>query len=213
MTKRLLVLIVLVVAAGVIRLQTRVEAVSSAGSLASIPMSVGEWQGRPAARFTPEVVAALGVKQYIHRTYSLADGRMADLYLGYHASQSQGTAIHSPMNCMPGAGWEAERIERIPFAGGTARRVVIRKGTERMLVIYWYHTATRIEGEEYRGRFYSVLDAMRYGRNDAALVRVSVPMDGGADAEARAAAAARDLAEKLAPAVGTTLYSAPPAAS
>lgn len=210
MTKRILVLLALVVVAGALRLQTRVEAVSTASSLAGIPMAVGLWQGRPAARYSPDVVAALGVEQYIHRTYASDDGRTANLYLGYHASQSQGSSIHSPMNCLPGAGWEPQTVERIPFGSGTARRVVIRKGSDRMLVIYWYQTMTHIEGEEYRGRFYSVVDTLRHGRNDAALVRVTVPIGDGHDGEPRAAAAAMELASGLLPYVSATLF--PPAA-
>ncbi len=30
----------------------------------------------------------------------------AGLYIGYYRSQRQGDSIHSPLNCMPGAGWE-----------------------------------------------------------------------------------------------------------
>ena len=48
--------------------------------------------------------SVLGVDDYTKRTY-FAPGGGVGLYIGYHASQRQGATIHSPLNCLPGAGW------------------------------------------------------------------------------------------------------------
>ena len=51
-------------------------------------------------------MAILRVDDYVNRVY-YAPGRYgAGLYIGYYRSQRQGDSIHSPLNCMPGAGWE-----------------------------------------------------------------------------------------------------------
>ena len=172
----------------------------------TLPFDLGAWQGRRAAGYEPGVLAALGVDDYLNRAYYTAEGWQANLYVGYYRSQNQGASIHSPLNCMPGAGWHTEHVERVPFAGGAARHVVIAKGTQRLFVVYWYQTPTRIEGDEYRGRFYAVVDGLRHGRNDAALVRVTVPIGTGADAEALAANAATDLARRVLPEVDGLLF-------
>lgn len=213
MTRRVVVLLVLIALAGGVRWQTRAVAVTNAGSLAELPMVLASWQGRRAASYAPNVVAALGVDQYIHRNYTGDSGQQANLYVGYYRSQEQGASIHSPLNCLPGAGWEAEQVERVPFAWGAARRVFIHKGSKRMLVLYWYQTAMRIEGDEYRGRFYTAVDTMRYGRNDAAFVRVTVDVAPEVGGEGRAIAEATELATALEPHVSRVLFPALSAAA
>jgi EpsI family protein len=180
--------------------------VPPATSLEQLPYTLGAWAGRRAADYDPQVLAVLGVDDYVNRAYYASGDRQANVYVGYYRSQRQGASIHSPLNCMPGAGWEAERTERVPFEQGTARRVVIRKDAQRLLVVYWYQTAARIEGDEYLGRFYTVLDTMRHGRNDAALVRVTVPVASDAQGEARAAEYAFELARQVQPHVGRLLF-------
>lgn len=212
MTRRVLILIGLVLLAGVARWQTAPIDVAPAASLEGLPLTLGDWQGRRALDYTASVVGVLGVDDYVHRAYYADEARQANVYVGYYRSQEQGASIHSPLNCMPGAGWEAERVERVPFEHGTARKVLIRKGTERLLVAYWYQTASRIEGDEYLGRFYTVLDAMRYGRNDGALVRVIVPVPSDPDGEARAADRAFELARLVQPHVTRLLFPEHPAA-
>lgn len=206
MTRRILVLLGLVLLAGLLRWQMAPVDVPPAISLEQLPYTLGAWAGRRAAGYDPQVLAVLGVDDYVNRAYYASGDRQANVYVGYYRSQRQGASIHSPLNCMPGAGWEAERTERVPFEQGTARRVVIRKDAQRLLVVYWYQTAARIEGDEFLGRFYTVLDTMRHGRNDAALVRVTVPVDSDAQGEARAAEYAFELARQVQPHVGRLLF-------
>jgi EpsI family protein len=46
------------------------------------------------------------------------------------------------------------------------------------MVLYWYQSHGRIIASEYRGKIYTVLDALRTNRTDAALVRVICPVAG-----------------------------------
>ena len=61
----------------------------------------------------------------------------------------------------------------------SVNRFLIRKGLERQLVLYWYQSRGRIVGSEYWSKIYLVLDAARYNRTDAALVRLVVPVANG----------------------------------
>ena len=207
MTRRLLVLIGLVAIAGLVRWQTEATPVIEAAPLEDVPFTVGAWHGRPGAAFTSDVVSALGVDDYINRAYALDAARQANVYVGYHRSQHQGAAIHSPLNCMPGSGWTMDLVERVAFGDGYVRRVIIRKGRERLLVVYWYQTQARIEGEEYRARLHAVIDTLRARRNDAALVRVTVPIARDPEGEVRAAAQAFELAALIEPQVQRLLFS------
>jgi EpsI family protein len=55
-------------------------------------------------------------------------------------------------------------------------RVVIGKGLDKQLVLYWYQSHRRVVASEYWGKIYTVLDAVKYNRTDAALVRVVAPI-------------------------------------
>ena len=82
--------------------------------LAAIPMQIGQWTGRDAPPFADDVLEQLGADEYVNRTYVGRAGVPIGLYVGYYASQRQGDTIHSPRNCLPGAGWQ-------PVEGGMFR--------------------------------------------------------------------------------------------
>ena len=48
------------------------------------------------------------------------------IYVGYYESQAQGKTIHSPKNCLPGAGWEALSSEARSLSPGGGAEVVNR---------------------------------------------------------------------------------------
>ena len=57
-------------------------------------------------------------------------------------------------------------------------RVVIEKGFDRQLILYWYQDRGRIVASEYAAKGYLILDATTRNRTDGALVRVSTPIVG-----------------------------------
>ena len=148
-------------------------------SLASLPLTIGGWGGWDAGEMSDQVVSALGVDDYANRYYTDPDGNTLSLYVGFYASQRQGASIHSPLNCLPGAGWYPAGHEflEIPVGNATIRvnRIVILKGRVKQVVLYWYQSHARVIASEYAAKLYSVLDALRTGRTDAALVRVVSP--------------------------------------
>jgi EpsI family protein len=117
------------------------------------------------------------------------------LYIAYYASQRQGDTIHSPQNCLPGAGWQPVDGGTTSIdAGGrrlTVNRYVIEKGLDRQVVLYWYQGRGRVVANEYANKFWLMFDAARLHRSDGALVRVVAPVSrsaGGSLAAADAAA-------------------------
>ena len=44
-------------------------------------------------------------------------------------------------------------------------------------MLYWYQAHGRIVASEYWGKFYLVYDALRLNRTDAALIRITVPIE------------------------------------
>jgi EpsI family protein len=175
---------------------SKTEKVPPRESLATFPMTVGNWNGQNLPDFTPEILDVLGVDEYLNRIYE-SNRALASLYIGYYESQRQGDTIHSPLNCLPGSGWEpvSKSYVSIPVETDgqaptniTVNQYVIQKGLDRQVVLYWYQSHGRVIANEYRSKIFMVYDAVRLNRSDAALVRVVSPLV-GADpgAEARAA--------------------------
>jgi EpsI family protein len=158
-----------------------------------LPMVLGEWTGQEAPPLTPAVLDALGVDEYINRIYTAGPGnRPVSLYVGYYQSQRSGDTIHSPQNCLPGAGWlpVATARREIRVEGRDApisiNRLLIRKGVDRQVVLYWYQSHGRVIASEYWSKAFLVYDAVRLNRSDAAMVRVIAPVLPGEADEAAA---------------------------
>ncbi len=152
-------------------------------SLEEFPLRIGEWSGQPTQAIEGRVMDVLGVDDYVNRTYFSQDMFPAHLYVGYYESQRSGDTMHSPLNCLPGAGWNPVKRDHItvPIEGKgpiEINRIVIAKGLDKQVVLYWYQSHGRVVASEYWGKIYTVLDAARTNRTDAALVRVICPVAG-----------------------------------
>src|SRR5262245_39249030 len=97
----------LLVSAGLMTRANRPEPAPARETLDSFPLTLDDWQGTPQAPFAKDILAILGVDDYLTRIYYTHDRSAAlGLYIGYYQSQRQGDTMHSPLNCLPGAGWE-----------------------------------------------------------------------------------------------------------
>jgi len=179
-------------------------------ALASLPRTLGAWSAPVDAPLAKDAIAVLGVDDYLSRTYVNAASRQpVHLYVGYYGSQRQGDSIHSPQNCLPGAGWQAVEGERRPIdlGGGavTVNRYLIEKGLDRQLVLYWYQGRGRIVANEYANKFWLMIDAARLHRSNGALVRVITPIGRGEQPQAAAEAALTEFTRSLFPHLNTYL--------
>lgn len=201
----LITVVLLVSTTAFLRGRSRPENLPPREDLAAFPRQLGDWAGRDTL-LAPGVVDVLGRGEFLTRLYQRKfDLAYIDLFVGYFPSQRTGNTIHSPQNCLPGAGWtpiEAGRFQLTLPDGKLAslKRYVLAKGPDRLLVLYWYQEHGRVVASEYWAKFYLVADAIRLNRTDGALVRVSTPIARGespANAQHRAAEFARTLLPQL----------------
>ena len=67
-------------------------------------------------------------------------------------------------------------------------------------MLYWYQGCGRVIASEYWGLIYGMVDKMRLGRTDAALVRIMCPAESlEAAAEEKAEGLAVDFAKRIYP--------------
>jgi EpsI family protein len=169
--------------------------------LSAFPTTLGNWnQLGPDQRFDAATEGILRADDYLVRNFASSTGQAASFYAGYYATQRNGATYHSPLNCLPGAGWtmtSGKLIEITPANGGkpfTANRYVIQNGSDRQLMIYWYQGRGRALASEYWGKIYTVVDSVRLRRSDGAMVRIAVPITASEDAAGDSAA---DLATQV----------------
>jgi len=203
MTARLTVLTLLLLATAVcLRASTTQERVPPHRPLAEMPRHLGEWTAQGEREFDAATLAVLRADDYVSRPYTRPNGDLADLYVGYYQSQREGDTVHSPMNCLPGAGWQLlavgrSSIEAAPGRSILVNRDVVQQGLDTRLVLYWYQSHGRAVASEYWSRAYLVLDGLRLHRTDGSLIRVISPIrDADAAAVERGAA---DFVRALAP--------------
>lgn len=125
-----------------------------------------------------------GFTDYIYRTHSIGNELAFSVYVGYYDEQRQGKTIHSPRNCLPGAGWEpvGSSVAQIVTADGrtvSVNRYHIVRNAEQAYVYYWYQGRGRVAANEYYVKYELLRDAALRGRTEEALVRVVVPVRNG----------------------------------
>src|SRR6202049_1791080 len=151
--------------------------------LRELPYVLGNWTGTEQP-LTKQILEAVGVSDYANRIYFSQKEGLAQLYVGYYSTQRTGDTIHSPKNCLPGAGWDPIRsaYATIPVPNGrqiVVNEYVIQQDLDKQLVFYWYQGRGRVTASEYSGKFWMVADAISRHRTDGALVRLNTPMVDG----------------------------------
>jgi EpsI family protein len=121
-----------------------------------------------------------GMSDYVARVYSRDTVPVFSILVSYYERQTQGQTIHSPRNCLPGAGWEVMTAGTRPVtvngAVVTLNRYVIKNQASTAVVYYWYQGRGRVVANEYAVKWNLLRDAALSGHTEEALVRVVVPI-------------------------------------
>ncbi len=202
------VAVVLVAAAAGIFLPSQTPAATalSRAEFADFPAHIGQWQGRRDT-LQPVYLDSLLLDDYILIDYSAAGSMPVNFYTAWYNTQDSTRHVHSPRDCIPGGGWEVQKIEQRTLHGtGTQsgfqiNRAVIQLASHREIVYFWYQERGRRITNDYLAKWYLFWDALTERRTDGALVRfvAPVPADGN---EAVADQAIIALADKIVPTLG-----------
>jgi EpsI family protein len=188
--------------------------------IAGIPAEVSTLE-RKDIPIADEERKVAGMSDYVLTEYRVDSISSFSIYVGYYDRQVQGKSIHSPKNCLPGAGWEILDASKVSIRSNSDKpdvnRVILSNRGTRALVYYWYQGRGRIQSSEYRVKWDLLRDAALYGRTEEALVRIVVPIApidkrqlGNTDSGVQKAdSLARAIAEPLARSVSLALPSSP----
>jgi EpsI family protein len=180
----LMVVLLLLAVAGFLHLRSGAENLPPHESLDKLPKILGSWVGTDVA-IGADVREVLGSGDFLLRVYENSKAQPGvNLFVAYIPTQQAGDTLHSPQNCLPGAGWS-------PLESGTtvislpghsafkAKRYIVEKNGDRQLIFYWYSAHGRAVASEYWAKFYLFVDSIRLNRSDGSLVRVITPMTSG----------------------------------
>ena len=147
-----------------------------AGSLATV---LPAWEG---LRITNQTIGEeekriAGMTDYMARVYWKDTVEAAfTTYVGYYDRQTQGHSMHSPKNCLPGAGWEILKtdVATIASVGGSVvvNKYLLKNGSREAIVYYWYQGRGRVVASEYAVKWNLLHDAALVGHTEEALVRI-----------------------------------------
>jgi EpsI family protein len=202
------VFLLLLAAFTTLHLRESVDRVPPSEDLSLVPQSIGKWNSQDIP-ISQDTLAVLGDGHFLNRVYTdpAAPNQIVDppisLFIGYFPTQRTGQSIHSPQNCLPGAGWTfassktiyLDRPELKHYAVG---EYLITNGSQKQVVLYWYLAHGRSIANDYVAKAYMMADAIRFNRTDGALIRLVTPLQPD---ESLAAAQARVIkfADRLVP--------------
>ena len=96
--------------------------------------------------------------------------------IAYYARPEAGAAMHSPLNCLPGNGWQIIETRPMTVTAGSGtwnvRRLVVDRNGYRIAMAYWFQNRGDVVGNEYEQRLRLLTNGLRGQSTDAALVRV-----------------------------------------
>lgn len=189
---RVAIALALTLTAGLAGRGTEVTArVDSPTALERVPLQIDGWHGADAGPLDAETAAAVGADRILNRVYRAPGSSPLGLYIAAYDRQRPSVSIHSPLHCLPGTGWSVLSDDTRPLANaasrGAIRRLVAVRDRDRVVILYWYAIHGRIVASDASSRLYLLADSLRFRRNDAALVRLVVPVSREDDAAAEAA--------------------------
>jgi EpsI family protein len=158
-----------------------------------------------------ETLDVLGKGDFLYRIYTPSANAPQSpgsrvpisLFIGYFPTQRTGQSIHSPQNCLPGAGWTFLSSGVAEFTDETGKNYrvgdyLITDGKQSQQVLYWYQMRGRSIANDYAAKIYTVTDSIKYGRTDAALIRIITSVEPDEDRE-QARNRAIEFAKQIAP--------------
>jgi len=177
------VLLLLIAAFTTLHLRASVDRVPPSEPLNLLPRVISQYSSKDIP-ITQETLAILGDGRFLNRIYvdSSPARPPVSLFIGYFPTQRTGQSIHSPQNCLPGAGWTFASSSKIFLDTPQIKKYavgeyVITNGTDRQVVLYWYLAHGRSIANDYVAKAYMMADAIRYNRTDGALVRLVTPLE------------------------------------
>jgi EpsI family protein len=156
--------------------------------LYQLPENLSSWRSVEQEPIPSEILSRLNPDDYLHRAYFNSSSKpgepttAADVFVGYFGSARSSNRPHSPEDCLPGSGWAPiqTQVSSLPTPGGASiemSRLLLRKDSQRILVLFWFQHGSRTWPKESIARLLLIPEILQTNRSDLALVRIAIPME------------------------------------
>jgi len=190
MNRRLLIVCVLLIAAGAYVNMVKPQPVLLEKPLIQFPMVVGKWSMIRKDTFSQAILDVLRPTDYLSRNYTDPEGNEVSLYIGYHGGRPGDGGIHSPRNCLPGAGWFLDSTDIIKVKAGDHDidivNTVMSKSETTISFYYWFQVRGHVLNDEYSLKLAEIWNTFSAQRKDASFVRISMPIKKGSEGRTEA---------------------------
>jgi exosortase D (VPLPA-CTERM-specific) len=152
-------------------------------SFDEFPLHIGPFQGSR-KYLDPAMAKVVGADDYLEAVYSNNHHVPVSLWIAYFENQKKKVSgrIHSPLVCLPGAGWKILESKIINLSPGhPVRFLLMERGGVKQVVYFWYYQRGRWLASEYPAKFYMGWDGLWRHRNDGAIVRLITPVERDVD--------------------------------
>lgn len=146
------------------------------------PVVHNGWRMVEQAALPQNIISVLMPTDYLARRYAGRDGALVDMYLSFFNGGPESGRIHSPKNCVVGAGWTEILSKRMTMALGDGSvnlvQAVYAKGERRDVIYYWFAMRGQTMSDEYSLKIAEIFGSMLHRRRDQSFIRISVETTG-----------------------------------
>ena len=172
------------------------------GVLEIIPRTIGPWNVVSERGPSEKEKEILETDAILTRTYSRGTPLQCELSVVF--ARDNRRVAHPPEICYKGSGWTVEKrsVVGFPVAGKPfrANRLLLLRGTARMLVLYWYKAGPHATENYLNMQWHIVASHFTRRGSSSALCRVSA-LSPGPDDDHATVATLREFAALAIPAV------------
>ena len=181
-TKRYFIVFALFLIVGIISLNLYFQQIRPAKKIdvSSFPYEIDGWKAEdiPIDERSYEI---LETRDVILREYT-KDNQRIILYIV--VSLDNRKVSHPPEVCYIGSGIDlvSKRKEAIPYKAGAellANKMIMQKGQNKEVVLYWYKAGDNFLSSYYSQQLKIALNQLRFKTTSGALIRISSPIIGG----------------------------------
>jgi len=149
-------------------------------NLDNFPLQIDGWAGR-LDQVDRATIELLNPDRYFAATYTNAAGDRVQLFFDYFSSRSMSRGIHSPRNCLPGAGWVIARSDDRSLTLENrfipATRFYLSLGGSNQVMDFWYITRHGETSDDYTFKLFGLLSSLTFQPGDVAFVRIAAAGD------------------------------------
>ena len=147
--------------------------------LDQIPIEVGEFVGENVSTFSQDSNYDSSDVKILRIYKRKGENALINVFLGYWEKEDEIRRIRSPRYTTEGWGYYWIKTKSVMTSSNNSmqfKEFLNERGDQKELVYYCYIINGKVVPDEYRFRFLKAVSSILYRKNNAALLRVSVPL-------------------------------------